>query len=184
MGADMEKKKWFYVAVSCVAVSIVSLFSSIITYISPGGQVTHYNLMNLLLETDFRDRVLSQYTGPVLWEMGGATVSILAALAVAAVACALIGLFTLRKQRPNTWQFVLTLVGLVGTAFPSFLILLAVALSENYFRGYLVCGISPIITPIAMAICIFVVVRRRNKVLEQLRREMEAKGLVFQAGDL
>lgn len=184
MGAVMEKKKWFYVALSCVAVSILSLFSSIITYVSPNGRVNSYNLINLLLETDFRDRVLSQYTGPVLWEMGGSTVSILAALAVAAVVCALVGLFTLRKQRPNTWQFVLTLVGLVGTAFPSFLVILAVVLSKNYFRGDISCGISPIITPIAMAVCIFTVVRRRNRVLEQLRREMENKGLVFQAGDL
>lgn len=180
----MDKKKWFYVAISCVAVSVLSLFFSIITYISPTGKVTHYNLINLLFETGFRDDVLGQYTGPVLWNMGGATVSLLAALAVAAVVCALVGLFTLRAQRPNTWQFILTLVGLVGTAFPSFLVILAVLLSENYFRGYLVCGISPIITPIAMVACIFVVVRRRNKVLEQLRKEMEAKGLVFQAGDL
>lgn len=180
----MEKKKWLYVALACVAASILSLFTSIITYISPAGKVTHYNLINLLFETGFRDNVLSQYTGPVLWAMDGATVSILAFVAVAAVVCALVGLFTLRKQRPNTWQFILTLVGLIGTAFPSFLVILAVLISEKYFRGYLVCGISPIITPIAMAICIFVVVRRRNKVLEQLRKEMEAKGLVFQAGDL
>ena len=180
----MEKKKWFYLALFCLAVSIASLFSSIITYTAPNGVVTHYNLTSLLLETGFRDDVLSRYTGPVLWEMGGPTVSLLAALAVAAVFCALVGLFTLRKQRPNTWQFLLTLVGLIGTAFPSFLVLLAVVLSKNYFPGDISCGISPIITPIAMAVCIFVVIRRRNRVLEQLRREMEAKGLVFQAGDL
>ena len=180
----MDKKKWFYVALACVAVSIASLFSSIITYTSTTGRVTHYNLTDLLLETGFRDDVLSQYTGPVLWAMDGPTVSILAFVAVAAVACALVGLFTLRKQRPNIWQFILTLLGLIGTAFPSFLVILAVVLSKNYFRGEISCGISPVITPIAMVVCIFVVVRRRNKVLEQLRREMEAKGLVYQAGDL
>ena len=180
----MEKKKWFYVALSCVVISLGSLFTSIITYRFPNGRVEHYNLIDLLLSTEFRDQVLDQYTGPVLWAMDGATVSILAMIAVAAVLCALIGLVTLRKQRPNTWQFILTLTGLVGTAFPSFLVLLGVVLSDNYFRGDLSCGISPIITPIAMVICICAVVRRRNKVLEQLRREMEAKGLVFQAGDL
>ncbi len=180
----MEKNKWFYVAMSSLAVSLLSLFTSIISYTPPRGKTVHYNLTSLLFETKFRDDVLSEYTGPVLWKMGGATVSILALVAVAAVLCALVGLVTLRKQRPNTWQFVLTLAGLVGTAFPSFLVILAVLLSDNYFPGDITCGISPIIMPIAMVICILAVIRRRNKVLEQLRREMEAKGLVFQAGDM
>lgn len=30
----MDKKKWFYVALACVAVSIASLFSSIVTPIA------------------------------------------------------------------------------------------------------------------------------------------------------
>lgn len=180
----MDKNKWFPVAISCMAVSVLSLFSSIFIYRTPNGRMIHYNLIDLLFETSFMDDVLFYYTGPVLWEMGGATVSVLACIAVAAVACALIGLFTLRKQRPNTWQFVLTLVGLLGTSFPSFLVILAVILSENYFPGNLTCGYAPIITPIAMVTCMMVVVRRRNKVLEQLQKEMQEKGLVFRAGDM
>ena len=35
-------------------------------------------------------------------------------LVIAAILCALLGLFTLRAQRPNTWQFVLTIAGLIG----------------------------------------------------------------------
>ena len=180
----MERNKWFSVAMGSLGVSILSLFTSIISYTAPNGRITHYNLINLLSGTDFLDNVLWYYTGPVFWKMEGPTVSILAFGAVAAMVCALVGLITLRKQRPNTWQFVLTLVGLVGTAFPSFLVILAVMLSDNYFPGDIACGISPIITPVAMVICILAVIRRRNKVLEQLRREVEAKGLVFQAGDL
>ncbi len=180
----MEKKKWFYVAISGLLVSILSLFTSIITYTAPGGRSTSYSLQDLLTSNSFRDNVLSQYTGPVLWEMGGATVSLLAFLAVAAVLCAVVGLLTLRAQRPNTWQFVLTVAGLAGTAFPSFLVLLAVALSGDYFYGTISCGIAPIVTPIAMVVCIRAVIRRRNKVLEELRAELEAEGLVFQAGDL
>ena len=179
-----DKNKWFYVALSSLAVSILSLFTSIISYTAPNGRTTHYNLIRLLSGTDFLDNVLYYYTGPVFWKMEGPTVSVLAFVAVAAVACALVGLITLRKQRPNTWQFALTFVGLVGTAFPSFLVILAVMLSDHYFPGDISCGIAPIVIPIAMVICILAVIRRRNKVLEQLRREMEAKGLVFQAGDL
>ena len=180
----MDKNRWFHVAVGSLAVSILSLFTSIVSYTAPGGGTTHYNLINLLSGTDFLDNVLWYYTGPVFWKMEGPTVSVLAFGAAAAMVCALMGLITLRKQRPNTWQFILTLVGLVGTTFPSFLVILAVMLSDNYFPGNISCGVSPVITPVAMVICILAVIRRRNKVLEQLRREMEAKGLVFQAGDL
>ena len=68
--------------------------------------------------------------------------------------------------------------------FNSFLIILGVILSADYFPGTLSCGLSPIITPIAMAVCIRVVIRRRNKVLEQLSAEMQAQGLIQPAGDL
>ena len=180
----MNKKQWFYIALACVVISVLSLFTSIITYTAPNGVAQSYSLIDLLQGNAFRDDVLSQYNGPVLWRMGGATVSILAFMAVAALACAVIGLVTLRAQRPNKWNFVLTLVGLVGTAFPSFLVILAVLLSNNFFTGKISCGLSPVITPVAMVICIYVVIRRRNKVLEQLRKEMEAKGLIWQAGDL
>lgn len=180
----MDKKKWFYVAIACVAVSVLSLFTSIITYTAPSGVATPYSLLDLLQGTEFRDNVLSQYRGPVLWSMGGSTVSVLAFIAVAALVCAIVGLVTLRAQRPNKWNFVLTIVGLIGTSFPSFLVILAVVLSGDYFNGSISCGVSPVITPVAMVICIYVVIRRRNKVLEQLRMEMEAKGMIWQAGDL
>lgn len=45
-------------------------------------------------------------------------------------------------------------------------------------------GISLIITPIAMVICMLAVMRRKNVVAEQARREAEAAGLIWKAGDL
>lgn len=180
----MDKKKWFYVAFGCVIVSVLSLFTSIITYTSPVGIRSSFSLIDLMEGTQFSNTVLRQYKGPVLWHINGATVSGLAMLAVAALICAIVGLITLRAQRPNRWNFILTLVGLVGTAFPSFMIILAVILSGRYFSGTVSCGISPIITPVAMLFCIHVVIRRKNKVQEQLRRELEAQGQIWSAGDL
>ncbi len=186
----MKKKTWFYVAISCVAISILSLFTSIVSYttyvgIYGGGiRKTSYSIIDLIFKTEFRKEVLAQYTGPVLWKMGGATVSILAIVAVGAILCAIIGLITLRKQRPNRWNFVMTFIGVIGTTFPSFLVILAVVLSKNYFVGTVSCGLSPIITPIAMVICMFAVLRRKNAVAEQARREAEAAGLIWKAGDL
>ena len=180
----MKKKNWFFVAIVCVAISVLSLFTTIISYIEPGGDVTHYSLPDLLFSSDFRVDVLADYSGPVLWKMGGATVSVLAFLAVAVLVCAIIGLITLRAQRPNHWNFVLTFIGLIGTAFPSFLVILAVILSNSFFPGTILCGIAPIVTPIAMLLCIRVVIRRKNKLQEQLRKELESQGMIRPAGDL
>lgn len=180
----MENTKWFYAAISCIGISVLSLFTSIISYTGLEGITHHYSILGLLQGNDFSDTVLTQYYGPVLWHMVGSTITILSIIFIASLICAVVGLFTLRAQRPNKWNFRLTIIGLIGTTFPSFLVILAVILSGNYFYGSIMCGISPIITPIAMAFCIRVVIRRRNKVLEQLQAEMKAKGLIWNAGDL
>lgn len=180
----MENKKWFTIAISCVGISVLSLFTSIISYTNVQGVQFHYSIIGLLQGDNFSDTVLTQYYGPVLWNMVGSTVSILSVLFIASLICSIIGLFTLRAQRPNKWNFRLTIIGLIGTTFPSFMVILAVILSGNYFNGSIMCGISPIITPIAMAFCIRVVFRRRNKVIQQLQAEMKAKGLIWNAGDL
>jgi ABC-type Fe3+ transport system permease subunit len=129
-------------------------------------------------------RVLYHYNGPVWWDIGELTVMLLTVAAILALLCAVIGLFTLRQQRPNTWQFILTIVGLVGTGLPSILVITAVFLSDKYFDGDVTCGICPVIMPLSMIICIFAVLRRKNHVTEQLRREALAKGLIRKAGDL
>lgn len=180
----MENTKWFYVAISCVGISVLSLFTSIISYTAIDGAVYHYSILGLLQGNKFSDTVLTQYYGPVLWNMVGSTITVLSLIFIASLICAVVGLMTLRAQKPNKLNFRLTIVGLLGTSFPSFLVILAVILSGNYFNGSIMCGISPIITPVAMAFCIRVVIRRRNKVMEQLQAEIKEKGLIWSAGDL
>ena len=180
----MKKKQWFYIAVGCLALSVVSLFSSVVIYTDTAGAIHSYSIIDLLSGDGFRDTVLARYTGPVIWKMGGSTVSVISAVAVISLICAIAGLLTLRAQRPNLWQFRLTLLGLIGTSIPSFLILLAVGLSKDYFTGAVSCGAAPIITPIAMAISIFVVIRRKNKVQEELNKQLKAQGLIYRGGDL
>jgi len=180
----MEKKKWFYVALGGLIASILLLFTSIISY-EMSGSVYRFNIIDLIFVSDsFRDVILQQYQGPLVLDVPAATVSVLAVIAVGSMICSVTGLITLRAQRPNTRQFILTIIGLVGVSIPSLVVIVCVAFFGEYYTGTLRCGIAPIITPIVMVISILAVIRRRNKVLEQMRAEMEAKGMIRQAGDM
>lgn len=181
----MNKKNWFYIAIACVAVSVASLFTSIITYTTAAGKQYSFSIIDLIGgSSNFEAIVCEEYKGPVVLDITGAATAVLAALAVLAILCAVTGLVTLRAQRPNTWQFILTLAGLVGVAVPSVALLVCIIGYGKYYKGTIGCGISPIITPIAMIISMAVVIRRKNRVAEEICKEVEAKGLIHEAKDL
>lgn len=181
----MQNKRWFYISMTCLIISVVSLFISIVTYTTPAGDSYSYNIVGLLFQGhDFSQRVLNSYTGPVFATFTGVKITAMAAIAIIAFICAFTGLMTIRAQYPTTGQFILTFLGLIGTAVPSVLILILVFLSRNYFIGTVSCGLAPIITPIAMIISIITVKRRKDKVAEELRRRAMAKGLIRRATDM
>ena len=180
----MKNKAWFYVAIGCIMISIASMFASIIVYINQVGNRSSYNIISLLEGDDFSNHVLAKYTGPVLLRMPGNIVTLFAVIGIISIICAVVGLFTLRVQYPNKWQFVLTIVGLIGTLIPSGLILFGVIVSNEYFPGELRCGLYPIITPIAMAISVAAVLRRRDKVKRMNLERLASQGMIRKAGDL
>lgn len=181
-----NKKIWFAVSISCLCVSILSLFLSIITYKPEvGGHKYSFSIIDLIGKSpEFDEYILRGYKGPVVWDITGTITAILAIFVVAGIGCSIIGLITLRAQRPNTWQFVLTIVGLIAVACPSIILIICVLGYGKYYTGTIGFGIAPIITPIAMITCIFVVIRRKNKVAEELQHELEQRGLIRRAGDL
>lgn len=184
----MNKKTWFNIAIGYVCFSIISLFLPIITYIPADFYIDtkiKFSIVDLIGGSEVVDYLLTdQYYGPVIFRITGTTVAILAVIVILSVICAVVGLITLRAQRPNTWQFVLTIIGLVGTALPSLILIVCVIGFGQYYPGTIGIGIAPIITPIAMILCIAVVIRRKNRVAEELRKEMEQQGMIYRAGDL
>ncbi len=178
----MNKENWFKVAIAGLAVSVFSLFTTIIRYESTAGEVYKYSIVELIKNDDFSKRVLNQYTGKVLWHMDGTVIVGLVILMVVSLICAIVSLITLRAQYPNKRQFILAIVSLIGVAFPSFLVILAVMLSEKYFIGTISCGMAPIISPVAIIICIIAVVKRKNKVDKDLKER--TKNLIWEAGEL
>ena len=176
-----EKKAWLIIAAGALVISVASLFFPIISYRTSDGMVYHYNLFGLLEGYDFTYNVLAGYTGPVYWRINEIWVTLLTVISAASLICAIIGLVTLRQQRPNIKQFWLTIIGLIGTCLPAFLVLIAVPLYKDGFTGTMSYGLYPIIAPIATLISVLAVYRRKNKVQEELQKELEAQGKIWKA---
>ncbi len=177
---------WFYLALGCVIVSIASLFLPVFKW---GGGLDRrafsFNIVDLIRQdADFNKYVLNNYYGPIVWNISSGMVVILSVVMIAALICAVVGLVTLRVQRPNTANFVLTIIGLIGILIPSVTAIVCVAVFGKYFTGTLSLGIAPIISPIAILICIGAVIRRKNKAAEELQAEVLQKGLMRSGGDL
>ena len=180
---DRNKKRWLYTAALMLLLSVASSFLPVLSYRTQDGQVYRYNLIQLIQGGDFTRQVLYGYTDTVYWEINEAWVTAIAVISVLSLLCAVIGLFTLRQQRPNIMQFWLTMVGLAGTSLPALLVLFAVLVFQKGFPGTLSIGLYPVIAPVAAIICVAAVYRRKNKYQEELRRELQARGKIWQAGE-
>lgn len=178
------KVGWFYLALGSIVVSLLSLFLPIFRY-GKGNSTMSFNIIDLIDGNEyFNYYIIERYSGPVIWDITSNIVSILAVVAVAALLCAVVGLITLRAQRPNKKNFVLTIVGLIGILIPSFTVIICVLGFGKYYQDKLSLGIAPFISPIAILISIGVVIRRKNKVAEEVKKEVEEKNLIWKAGDL
>jgi hypothetical protein len=58
-----------------------------------------------------------------------------------------------------------------------------VALKDNYL-GTISCGIYPIVSPIAMIVCLSTTTQMRKRNVEYRKKLKEAEGLIFRGGDL
>jgi len=198
-----NRNGWFYVALGALTVSVLSLFTPIIVYTdgsaprsllqmfsgqtgagSAGSFYGSYTILDLLAGDRFVKEVLVDYQGKVLWRIDTLDVIALALLAIAALSASLVGICTMRSQYHRKWQFIMTLAGLAGTAFPSLLIFYAVNQSQRGFSGVIQCGIAPVIMPIAALISMIAVIYRRSTVQKEIRQRARAENLIWTAGDL
>ena len=187
----MNRRVFFYIAIGCLVVALISLFIPVISYRmdegTDGAQSFSYSVFGLIGNSEeFETNVLWDYTGPVVWNITGGIAVLLTAIFCVSYIISVIGLVTLRAQYPNTWQFVMTIVGLIGVMIPSVVLIVGVMGYGKYFRGSLSFGAAPIVTIIAMILCILAVSRRKKNVKEELRMKMELEqtGIIKRAGDL
>ena len=180
--------RWLLPLIICIVASIASVFLPVLSYTykigTYYGLTAKFNIIDFIEPSEEFVDIMATYSGSWSVYVDEVWLTILSILAVLAIIAAFVGVITMSRQRPNTWQFVLALVGIIGTAIPSLLIFLAVILSKNYFPGRFSFGIYPIITPIAMILCLIAVTQKRKKTQAEIQAEEKAKGLIRRAGDL
>lgn len=175
--------QWLLPVLTCIIASVASVFLPVLTYKYPSGETASFNIWGFIEPVEL-SKILHTYSGSFVVNIDQVVVTILAVAAVLAIIAAFVGVITMSLQRPNTWQFVLALVGIIGTAIPSVLVFLAVILSKDYFPGTFSFGVYPIITPIAMVMCMITVTRKHKRTQAELRAAEKAKGLIRRGGDL
>ena len=174
--------QWLLPVLISLIASVASVFLPVLTYEYPSGEEVSLNIFSFIEPVELSE-ILSTYSGMFV-KVDSIVAVILATTAVLAIVAAFVGVVTMSLQRPNTWQFVLALIGIIGTAIPSMLVFLAVILSKNYFPGSFSFGVYPVITPIAMALCMITVTKKHKKTQEEIRAAEKAKGLILPGGDL
>ena len=179
----MKRSTWLTLTLMCLVLSVASMFVPVLTYTFKNGTIEVFNVLGFL-DPEKLLYILSDYTGSFVVEIPGGLVIFLAVLAILSIVAAFIGVITMSVQRPNRWQFVLAMVGLIGTLIPSLLIYLAAILSVNYFPGSFTFGVYPIVTPIAMGICIVMVTRKHKRTQAQIEAEKRAAQYWKTGGDL
>lgn len=182
----MMKKNisWLMPVLACIVASVASVFLPIFTYTYPSGRSVSFNITGFVQPTRELVNILASYTGPFELNIDQVWLTVLAVLAVLAIVAAFVGVITMSLQRPNTWQFVMALTGIIGTAIPALLIIVAALISQRYFPGTFTFGVYPIITPIAMVMCMITVTRKHRRTQAELRAMEQAKGLIRPGGDL
>lgn len=179
----MKKNQWMYLVLGCIAFSVISLFLPVLVYTYPHGTVVKLNIMDIASSQKLTT-ILADYTGPFSIYVPAGVATFFAVVAALAILVAFIGVITMSIQRPNTRQFCLTLCGIIGTAIPSVLIFLAVILSRQYLPGTFRCGLYPVITPIAMVVCMITVTRKHRRSMAEIQAQERAKHLIRPGGDL
>jgi hypothetical protein len=176
--------QWLMPVLACIIASVVSVFLPILTYVYPSGAKEAFNLFGFTEPSRNLLKILASYTGPYEMDIDKAWLTVLAVLAVLAIIAAFVGVITMSLQRPNTWQFVLALVGIIGTAIPAIIVIIAAPLSQRFFPGTFRFGVYPLITPVAMTLCMITVTRKHKRTQAELRAAEKAKGLIRPGGDL
>ncbi len=169
---------------TCIVASVASVFLPVLTYIYPNGQKVSFNVFSFVEQSEDLLDILASYNGPFEMYIDKVWLTILAFLAVLAIILAFIGVITMSLQRPNTWQFVMALVCIIGTAIPAIIVIILAPASQRYLPGTFIFGVYPIITPIAMILSLITVTKKHKKTQAEIRAAEKAKGLIRPGGDL
>lgn len=191
----IEKSKILIpVSFGALAMSILSVFFSIIFYMAGSGpdKGTRYgfNLIRLLDGRSYVELVQKEYRGGSLWGLNvdkgtsNILLGLLCLIGILAIVLSIAGLISMTKQYESAWPFRLTLAGIICTAIPAIAIFAAVCMSGDWFYGTMQVGAYVYITPPAMLVSWAAVVKRHRLTQEEIRVQKAAGKYIRPAGDL
>lgn len=182
----MKRNGLVILAYASLAVAILSIFTTIVGYTNGGGEKRTFSIFDFMSADggDFDSFVSSEYMGKVYWDVDATIIKVFAVIGIVAFVCAILGLTMISKQKENKASFLLALIGLIGSAAPSILILICLIVLGGQYQGTIEVGIYPIVSPIAMIICILATTQMHRRNLESQKKMKEVEGLMFKGGDL
>lgn len=181
-----KDNKLIILAYTSLIISILSVFTTIVGYTNRNGVHRSFTLLDFLSNNGngFDSFVSREYVGKIYWVIRMPTIRIFIFIGITAVICAFIGLSLISKQKENKASFILTLLGLLGTMAPALLIFSCIVVLKDNYLGNISFGLYPIVSPIAMLVCIAAATEMHRKNNEYKKKLKEANGLIFRAGDL
>lgn len=187
-----KNKNWMLISSGALVLSMLSVFFPIIKYTANyGGDIGKeysFNILQLLDRRSFAEYVLSEYRGDFLYGMSmsaaNVIIGLLCVVGIAAIVLSVVGLKSMSKQYESAWPFRLTLAGIVCTAIPAIVILVAVLMSGTAFIGEMQVGLYSYVTPTAMIISCITVTKRHRLTREELYIQKAASMYIKPAGDL
>lgn len=181
----IKENKLVVIAYSGLIIAILSAFTTIVGYTNAAGVHKTFSLIDFLADADgFGSFIFSEYTGKAYVAYQPWQLFVLIALGAIAIVCAFTGLMKLSRQTDNKASYILTIIGLLMTMVPSVILFIEFTALKNRYLGTISCGIYPIVSPIAMIICIATATKMRRRNIEYRKKLKEAEGLIFRGGDL
>lgn len=182
----LKENKLVAVAYSTLAIAVLSAFTTIVSYTNSSGVHRTFSLLDFLSKDagGFGQFVFNEYKGKTYVIYDNLQLFCLIALGAIAIVYAFIGLMRLSKQKDNKLSFAFTILGLIGTMAPSLVIFVCIVMLKDNYLGKISCGIYPIVSPVAMIVCIAAAAKMRRRNVEYRKKLKEAEGLIFRGGDL
>ena len=102
--------RWLLPLIICIVASVASVFLPVLSYTYKVGTyyglTVKFNIIDFIEPSEEFVDIMATYSGPWTVYIDEVWLTILSILAVLAIIAAFVGVITMSRQRPNTWQFV------------------------------------------------------------------------------
>lgn len=184
----MNKNGWYVLATGAIVLSLITLLLPIVSYTNAVGVTRSFNAFAIATDSTFAPFIFNEYQGEFLYGVSYGTITlcavILCIIGLGAIILAFVGINSMTKQYESSKPFEYAVLGLVGTAIPSIVLLALYFVSASQYPGTMTVGPYLIVTPLAMLAAIGAVTARHRVSREEAQARAAAAAYIRPAGDL